>query len=48
MAQRSRCLTGRDGLTTELPESLPSADGTGVIWGPAAYRIRGELLSGAG
>ncbi|MBC7812237.1 MAG: hypothetical protein H7175_13865, partial [Burkholderiales bacterium] len=38
----------RDGTMTDVPENIPAADGTGVIWGPSAYRIQGELLSPAG
>lgn len=38
----------RDGETTPLPDELPAADGTGVIWGPMAHRITGEIYSAAG
>ncbi len=41
-------LIWRDGNITPIPESIPSADGTGVIWGPMAHRIVGELLSPLG
>jgi WD40 repeat protein len=37
-----------DGEVDEIPGSIPAADGTGVIWGPMAYRIVGELLSPLG
>jgi hypothetical protein len=38
----------RDGRAMELPASRPGGDGSGVIWGPMGFRIRGELMSGAG
>jgi WD40 repeat protein len=38
----------RDGDVDEIPGSVPAADGTGVIWGPMAYRIVGEMLSPLG
>lgn len=38
----------RDGKVTAIPDSVPAADGTGVFWGPMAYRIVGEVFSGIG
>jgi hypothetical protein len=38
----------RDGEVTEVPDSIPGGDGTGVIWTPMVYRIHGEMFSGAG
>ena len=38
----------RDGTFTDLPDVLPRQDGAGVIWGPLAYRVRGEVVSGQG
>ena len=41
-------LIWRDGVITPIPNSIPAADGTGVLWGPMSHRIVGELLSPLG
>lgn len=41
-------LIWRDGETSDVPDTIPGGDGTGVLWGPVGYRIQGELLSPIG
>jgi hypothetical protein len=38
----------RGGKVTPIPDSVPAADGTGVLWGPMAHRIVGEVYSPIG